>query len=86
MLVVVVYHVTIVAIGHGLYVECRSKRWCVYLGYNNAYDLRLLDPAPYGVFHSGVKCDGCQRSGIFGFRWTSKQERYYLTFVLLCLF
>ncbi|KAL1116546.1 hypothetical protein AAG570_005018 [Ranatra chinensis] len=40
------------------------------VGYNNAYDLRLLDNAPAGVKHPNIICDSCKRSqGIVGMRF-----------------
>jgi len=42
-------------------------------GYANAYDLRLLDNSPSGVYHNAIKCDGCGKVGIFGIRWSCKE-------------
>lgn len=42
-------------------------------GYTNAYDLRVVDNGPAGVFHDHVRCDGCGRKGIFGIRWSCRQ-------------
>ncbi|KAK3857055.1 hypothetical protein Pcinc_025124 [Petrolisthes cinctipes] len=39
------------------------------VGYQAAYDLRLLDNAPVGVKHPNHICDGCKRQAISGMRW-----------------
>ena len=53
------------------YLVCFSERFLA--GHTNAYDLRMLDNAPCGVFHPHVKCVGCPRVGIFGYRWTCRE-------------
>nr|XP_027212420.1 E3 ubiquitin-protein ligase MIB2-like isoform X1 [Penaeus vannamei] len=39
------------------------------VGYQAAFDLRLLDNAPVGVKHPKHICDGCKRQAIAGIRW-----------------
>ncbi|KAK3104710.1 hypothetical protein FSP39_008391 [Pinctada imbricata] len=39
------------------------------VGYQGAYDLRILDNAPIGVKHPNIICDACKRQGIQGMRW-----------------
>ncbi|XP_021361019.1 E3 ubiquitin-protein ligase MIB2-like isoform X2 [Mizuhopecten yessoensis] len=39
------------------------------VGYQGAYDLRVLDNAPTGVKHPNIICDGCKKQGIQGMRW-----------------
>ncbi|KAK9500491.1 hypothetical protein O3M35_001746 [Rhynocoris fuscipes] len=39
------------------------------IGYEGAYDLRLLDNAPTGVMHANIICDGCRKQGIAGPRF-----------------
>lgn len=39
------------------------------VGYDGAYDLRLLDNAPAGVKHQNIICDGCHKKGISGLRF-----------------
>ncbi|KAF2368488.1 Ankyrin repeat-containing domain [Trinorchestia longiramus] len=40
------------------------------VGYQSAYDLRLLDNAPVGVKHANHICDGCKKQGIHGLQWS----------------
>ncbi|XP_018018518.1 E3 ubiquitin-protein ligase MIB2 [Hyalella azteca] len=40
------------------------------VGYQSAYDLRLLDNAPIGVKHANHICDGCKKQGIHGLQWS----------------
>lgn len=39
------------------------------IGYQGAYDLRVLDNAPSGVKHPNIICDACQKQEIQGMRW-----------------
>ncbi|XP_071109275.1 E3 ubiquitin-protein ligase MIB2-like isoform X1 [Haliotis cracherodii] len=39
------------------------------VGYQGAYDLRILDNAPTGVKHTNIICDACKKQGIQGMRW-----------------
>nr|CAD7425712.1 unnamed protein product [Timema monikensis] len=39
------------------------------IGYQGAYDLRVIDNAPAGVKHPNIICDGCKKHGIAGMRW-----------------
>ncbi|XP_041378188.1 E3 ubiquitin-protein ligase MIB2-like [Gigantopelta aegis] len=39
------------------------------VGYQSAYDLRILDNAPVGVRHTNIICDACKKQGIQGMRW-----------------
>jgi E3 ubiquitin-protein ligase mind-bomb len=39
------------------------------VGYQGAYDLRVLDNAPIGVKHPNIICDGCKKQGVQGTRW-----------------
>uniref|UniRef100_T1JDF9 RING-type E3 ubiquitin transferase n=1 Tax=Strigamia maritima TaxID=126957 RepID=T1JDF9_STRMM len=39
------------------------------VGYQGAYDLRILDNAPIGVKHPNIICDACRKHGIPGIRW-----------------
>ncbi|KAF8774870.1 E3 ubiquitin-protein ligase MIB2 like protein [Argiope bruennichi] len=39
------------------------------VGYQGAYDLRILDNAPLGVKHPNIICDSCRKQGISGMRW-----------------
>ncbi|KAK7791090.1 hypothetical protein R5R35_000511 [Gryllus longicercus] len=39
------------------------------VGYQGAYDLRVVDNAPAGVKHPNIICDGCKKHGIAGMRW-----------------
>ncbi|XP_052759643.1 E3 ubiquitin-protein ligase MIB2-like isoform X2 [Mya arenaria] len=39
------------------------------VGYQGAYDLRILDNAPVGIKHQNIICDGCKGQGIQGMRW-----------------
>ena len=39
------------------------------VGYQDAYDLRVVDNAPVGVKHMIIVCDGCKKRGIIGIRW-----------------
>uniref|UniRef100_A0A2R5LAE8 RING-type E3 ubiquitin transferase n=1 Tax=Ornithodoros turicata TaxID=34597 RepID=A0A2R5LAE8_9ACAR len=39
------------------------------VGYQGAYDLRVLDNAPVGIKHPNIICDSCCKQGICGTRW-----------------
>lgn len=39
------------------------------VGYEEAYDLRVLDNAPIGVKHQNIICFACEKQGIQGMRW-----------------
>ncbi|XP_042895609.1 E3 ubiquitin-protein ligase MIB2 [Parasteatoda tepidariorum] len=39
------------------------------VGYQSAFDLRILDNAPLGVKHPNIICDSCRKQGIAGMRW-----------------
>ncbi|RZF41759.1 hypothetical protein LSTR_LSTR012238 [Laodelphax striatellus] len=39
------------------------------VGFEGAYDLRIVDNAPAGVAHPTIVCDGCKRQGIPGIRY-----------------
>lgn len=39
------------------------------VGYQGAYDLRVVDNAPVGVKHPNIICDGCKTQGVQGMRW-----------------
>lgn len=39
------------------------------VGYQNAFDLLVIDNAPAGVKHPNIICDGCKKHGIAGIRW-----------------
>ncbi|KAK6635597.1 hypothetical protein RUM44_000851 [Polyplax serrata] len=39
------------------------------VGYQNAYDLLVIDNAPAGIKHPNIVCDGCKKHGIVGIRW-----------------
>ncbi|CAL4158048.1 unnamed protein product [Meganyctiphanes norvegica] len=39
------------------------------VGYQAAFDLRVVDNAPVGVKHPNHICDGCKKQGIAGMRW-----------------
>ncbi|XP_013397887.1 E3 ubiquitin-protein ligase MIB2 isoform X2 [Lingula anatina] len=39
------------------------------VGYQGAFDLRILDNAPIGVKHPNIICDACKKQGIQGMRW-----------------
>ncbi len=36
---------------------------------SGAFDLRILDNAPCGVFHEKISCSSCNESPIYGIRW-----------------
>ncbi|CAG0913605.1 unnamed protein product [Notodromas monacha] len=39
------------------------------VGYQDAYDLRVVDNATVGVRHGNIVCDACKTRGVLGFRW-----------------
>ncbi|XP_039281221.1 E3 ubiquitin-protein ligase MIB2 [Nilaparvata lugens] len=39
------------------------------VGFEGAYDLRIVDNAPAGVCHATIVCDGCKKQGIAGIRY-----------------
>ncbi|CAG2105488.1 unnamed protein product, partial [Medioppia subpectinata] len=39
------------------------------IGYQNAYDLRVLDNATIGFRHYNIICNACKKHGIAGIRW-----------------
>lgn len=39
------------------------------IGYQNAYDLRVIDNATIGVRHYNIICNSCKKHGIAGMRW-----------------
>ncbi|RUS90925.1 hypothetical protein EGW08_001322 [Elysia chlorotica] len=39
------------------------------VGYQGAFDLRILDNAPVGVRHANIICDSCRTQGVQGMRW-----------------
>jgi len=39
------------------------------IGYQGAFDLRILDNAPIGVRHPNIICNSCEKHGIAGMRW-----------------
>ena len=39
------------------------------IGYQNAYDLRVVDNATVGVRHNNIICNACKEHGIAGIRW-----------------
>ncbi|KAF4522286.1 hypothetical protein B566_EDAN010994, partial [Ephemera danica] len=43
------------------------------VGYQDCFDLRVVDNAPAGVKHPNIICDGCQKMGISGMRWKCVQ-------------
>ncbi|XP_071451950.1 E3 ubiquitin-protein ligase MIB2 [Hetaerina americana] len=47
------------------------------VGYQRAYDLRVVDNAPAGVKHPNIICDACRRCGIAGMRWKCIQCEDY---------
>ncbi|XP_050414491.1 E3 ubiquitin-protein ligase MIB2 isoform X2 [Patella vulgata] len=45
------------------------------VGYQGAYDLRVIDNAPIGVKHTNIICDSCRKQGIQGMRWKCNKCR-----------
>ncbi|KAJ1522563.1 hypothetical protein ONE63_001749 [Megalurothrips usitatus] len=39
------------------------------VGYQGAFDLRIIDNAPSGVKHPNIVCDGCTQGEIMGIHW-----------------